>query len=403
MRRAVALAVLAGLAHTVGAQGIDEARARVDRGDLAGAAALLERRLAETPGDAEARFLLARVTAWGGAPARALPMYRDLLAASPDDADLLLGYGQALLWSGDPAAAVPVLERARRLAPDYAAVGTALDQARTAATAAAGTPAPALVGADTRAPSEGRPDPAAASPSGAAGTAPPPARTGRRSLALSARHERLDRGFDPWRSLRLDAAWLPAGRLGGYGAVVAEQRFGLRDAGIEAGALVPLGGGWLLQPEVAVVAGAEFLPRTYADLRLQRDFGGGWVGAASLRHSAYRDIDVQRLALGAERYVGAWRLGYTLHATRLAGDRSLAHDLRLVRSYGEGGEVGLQLGTGREAALIGPQVVASDVRAATLSGRHSLGDWSLLWSLGRVRQGTLYTRQGLGLGLERRF
>jgi YaiO family outer membrane protein len=231
----------------------------------------------------------------------------------------------------------------------------------------------------------------------------PTASRDRRSLAISARHERLDRGLDPWRSLRLDALMLPAGRTGGYGALVAEERFGLRDAGLEAGIVVPLGRGWTVQPEVGLVADADFLPRHYLDLRLQRVLEGGWIGTASLRHSAYRDVDVQRLALGVERYAGAWRAAYTLNLTRLAGDESVGHDLRLARAYGERSEVGLQVGFGREAALIGPQVVASDVRATVLFGRHAVGAWALLWNVGRVRQGVLYTREGLGLGLERRF
>jgi YaiO family outer membrane protein len=396
MRRlALVLALLAASAAQAQSPSLGEARARVDAGDFAGAAALLERHVAATPQDAEARYLLARVYAWSGEPARALPIYRDLLAAEPDNGDYLLGYGQALLWSGDADAAIGVLERAQRIAPAYAEVADALAKAR--ATAAESTATAAMPAAPTSPAAE------AAVPTQSAAPMRAPATRERRSLALSARRDRLDRDLDDWTALRLDALAIPAEGTGVYGALVSERRFGLHDTGLEAGAVVRMGGGWTFQPEVGLVGGAEFLPRHYVDLRLQRDFGGGWVGGVSLRHSDFRDVDVQRLALGLERYAGAWRLGYTLNVARLAGSHTAGHDVRVVRGYGERSEVGLQLGTGREAALLGTAVVASDVRAATLFGRHAFGDWALLWNVGRVRQGDFYTREGLGLGLERRF
>lgn len=376
MRAALFAALLAAMAAgPLHAQGLDRAQALADRGEYDAAAALLEQRLAEAPQDRAARFLLARVLAWNDAPARALPLYEALLADEPDNADYLLGYGQTLLWSGQPLRAVAVLERAQRLAPEYAEVAQALARARAAATDAPPPDAPRAA-RDTDA----------------------------CRMAVTAHHEWLDSGYDDWRGLRLDMAAARPGRLGGYGALVAEHRFGRADHGIEAGLLIPIAPGWTLQPEVGLVPDAQFLPEHYLDLRLQRDFGDGWIGAASLRRSDYPDSRVERLALGVERYAGMWRLGYTLHLTRLAGSHSVSHDLRAARSYGERSEVGLQFVFGRESALVRTGVVASDVRAATVFGRHAFGpQWSLLWNLGVTDQGDLYTRRGVTLGLERRF
>jgi YaiO family outer membrane protein len=400
-RGILALALLAAwTAASAQSPVLADARARVDARDFAAAAALLERHLATAPQDAEARYLLARVYAWSGEPARALPIYRELLVDEPDNGDYLLGYGQALLWSGDAHAAVDVLERAQRIAPAYVEVADALAKAQAtvadpSTSGSIATP-PSPVAASSAGTVAGAPMPSA-------GSIPAPAPRDRRSVAVSARRDRLDRGLDDWTSLRLDAVSIPLEGTGAYGALVSERRFGLRDAGVEAGAVVRFAEGWTFQPEVGVVGGAEFLPRHYVDLRLQRDFGAGWVGGASLRHSDFRDVDVQRLALGIERYAGTWRMGYTLSIARLEGRHTTGHDVRLVRAYGERSEIGLQLGTGREAALVGTSVLASDVRAATLFGRHALGDWAVLWNAGRVQQGDFYTREGVGLGLERRF
>ena len=365
--RPIALAILLLLgAPGAQAQDLAQARARIDARDYAGAAGLLEARLATNPQDAEAMFLLARSYAWNGEPRRALPLYATLLAVEPGNADYRLGHGQALLWSGDAVAAVRELERAHQIAPDYPELAIALAQARAAAVSSH----PQLA---------------------------------RRSLGVTVRHEQLDRGLADWTSVRLDAAIRAPERIGFHGALASERRFGLHDLGVEAGAIIPLGGGWSMQPEVGMTSDADFLPRTFGDVRLLGAFPGGWLGHVGTRHSAYRDADVRRLYAGLERYAGAWRLGYTLAMTSLEGRSSAGHDLRAARTYGEHSEIAVHLASGREAALFGQDVLLSRVRAVSMSGRHALGHWSLLWNIGRTRQGELYTREGLSLGVERRF
>lgn len=417
-------------AHDVGTTALDTAIAHVARRDWAAARHVLEQRLAQVPDDDAARFLLARVRAWQGEPEAALPLYAALLAREPDNADYLLGQGLAQLWAGRRAAAIDTLERAQRRAPGDADVDRALAQARAAepgaASAAADRPPEADRPAAPVEPSNRMP-PRAATPTPSDAMAPPPAGNDtlardtpraaaadarvepsaagrRRSLVLTARHDRLDRGFDDWQAWRLDGAAIGGGRVGVTGVVFSETRFGLDDHGVELGLVVPLRRGWTLQPQLGAVPDAQFLPRRVADLRLERAFGAGWIGAASLRRSDYRDVRVERLALGLERYVGAWRAGYTATATRLRGTHAVGHDLRVARGYGDGGEVGVQFATGREDALLGTRVVASDVRAWSLGGRHPLtAGWALRWNAGHVAQGALYTRTGLALGLERRF
>ena len=153
--------------------------------------------------------------------------------------------------------------------------------------------------------------------------------------------------------------------------------------------------------------GADFLPRGYADLRVQRALAAGWVVAASVRHSAYRDTDVDRLALGVERYVGSWRAGYTLNLTDADGQRLVGHDLAIDRYYGERSSIGLRLATGEDTGIVDagaqePGVITSDVDAAYLQGRHWLGPrWALQWTAGALRQGDLYERRAVQLGLWR--
>lgn len=368
----------------------DAARAAVAARDYAGAQRVLEQHLATTPDDDESRFLLARVLAWRGQPDRALPIYAALLAREPDNADYLFGQGQALLWAGRAGEALSPLERAQALVPDYPELAAALAQARAASASGASNATPTTAGTGPTAPSI------------AAADEGPVARTGVAGIGVSVRNEWLDRGLDDWRAYRVDAASVPRDALGWYGAINHEQRFGLSDTGVEFGLVAPFGAGWTVQAEIGGAPGAEFLPRGYGDLRLQRALDGGWVVGASVRHTAYRDTDVDRLALGVERYAGNWRAGYTLNLTAAAGERLVGHDLSLDRYYADRSSVGLRLSTGEDTALQGVSVVASDVDAAWLQGRHWFApDWALQWSAGASRQGELYDRRWVQLGVWR--
>ncbi len=353
------------------------AQRQVEARQLDAAEATLETHLNRQPDDSEARFLLARVRAWQGAPERALPLYEQLLQGEPNNADYLLGQGQALLWAGRPQAALVSLERAAELAPDYAEVQQVMQQARAALTS-----------------------PVAATPSNDAAPA-----QRRHELELSARQDWLDNGFDNWRSQRLDYTSTQPDGPGWYGALLREQRFGEWDQGAEAGAVIALDRHWTLQPEVGYQPSPYFLPRWHADLRLQRSLPAGFLGAVSLRRTDYETTRVDRLALGAERYWNSWRAGYTLNITDVANAGTpIGHDLALDYYYSGLSHAGLRLTVGKEEAVQEQQLITSDVRAISLQGRHWLDSrWALTWEMGHHRQGDYYTRRWLQLGLRHAF
>jgi len=242
---------------------VASAQRHIEAQQLGAAEATLLKHLARQPNDSEARFLLARVYAWRGAPEQALPLYEQLLQREPDNADYLLGQGQALLWAGRPQAALDALKRAARIAPDYADIQLVIQQARAAMT----TPV-----------------------SGIEAVATAPAQR-RHELEMSARQDWLDSGFDNWRSQRLDYASTQPDGLVWYGALLREQRFGEWDQGAEAGTVIALDENWTLQPEVGYQPSPYFLPEWHADLRLQRRLPAGFLGAVSVRRTEYETIN----------------------------------------------------------------------------------------------------------------
>ena len=375
--RALALALPTLLAPTLVLADLATAQRLVDAQQLDAAEATLEAHLAQQPDDNEATFLLARVRAWRGVPEQALPLYEQLLQREPDNADYLLGQGQALLWAGRPQAALVPLERAATLAPDYTQVQQVMQQARAALTSPVTATAPAAIAPTQR----------------------------RHELELSARQDWLDNGFDNWRSQRLDYASTQPEGLGWYGALVNEQRFGERDQGVEAGAVVALDDNWTLQPEVGYQPSPYFLPEWHADVRLQRRLPAGFLGAVSVRRTEYETTRVDRLALSGERYWNSWRAGYTLNVTDVANAGTpIGHDLALDYYYAGLNYAGLRLTVGEEEAVEEQQLITSDVRAISLQGRHWLDSrWALSWEVGQHRQGDYYTRRWLQLGLRHAF
>lgn len=226
----------------------------------------------------------------------------------------------------------------------------------------------------------------------------------RTEVEVSQRYEHLDSGFSAWQTQRLDAQTRGADGVTWYGAALREQRYSGWDEGVELGAAIPLTPQWVLQPEVGTAFGADFLPRWYADLRAQRLLPNGWVSSASLRRTAYDNSQVDRLALGVERYWGMWRGAYTLNISDVENAGTpIGHAVALDRYYNERSFAGLRANSGREEEVLpNSSVVDTSVTGIGLRGRHWLdADWAIAWDLGWVSQGDLYNRYGVQIGIRR--
>lgn len=228
----------------------------------------------------------------------------------------------------------------------------------------------------------------------------------RTELEISQRYEHLDNGFSAWQAQRLDAQTRTVQGATWYGAVLRERRYGRWEEGVEAGAALPIGEHWVIQPEVAKSFDGDFLPSWYADLRIQRALTAGWVANASVRRTQYTDSQVDRLALGGERYWGSWRGAYTLNVSDVAGAGTpVGHAVALDYYYSDRSFVGLRGNLGREEeALPEGSVFTSSVSGAGLRGRHWLDeDWAVSWDVGWLSQGEIYNRYGIQVGIRRAF
>ncbi len=91
-----------------------ETRAQIAAKQLDAALQTVNRRLAEAPGDMEARGWRGRLLAWLGRWSQAETDYRAVLQQHPQDVDILVGLADVLAWQQQFAEALAALDRARQ-------------------------------------------------------------------------------------------------------------------------------------------------------------------------------------------------------------------------------------------------------------------------------------------------
>jgi tetratricopeptide (TPR) repeat protein len=89
----------------------------VDQHQIPAALAVVDRRLAETPGDMEAHNWRGRLLAWTNRWSEAESEYRLVLEKFPNDLEVLTGLADLLLWQRKYPEALAALEAARTVAP----------------------------------------------------------------------------------------------------------------------------------------------------------------------------------------------------------------------------------------------------------------------------------------------
>jgi len=362
--------------------------------------ATLEADVAATPGNDDARDALARSCAKAGRPADALVHYDSLHARDAANVDWLLGKSQALVALGRPREALPLLEQARRQAPGYEDVwrlnARALDVLDKFERADALLQKAAAQFPQSAWPSEHR-----------------KALAERRLLDRGSRlsadlsYEDLSGGRPAWKGASLGVD----NRLGGsrhlFTGLHLEERFGRRDEQIQLGYADRLNADWSYGVSADFTPGGDILPRWALAAEAGRALADGWSLALRLRHASHEASDVDTLAVGVDKYLGAFSLGYSLNTAKVSGidDPRFGHVLRAGHEYGEGSRAALVVGFGEEAETVAPGVVqVTDTRSASLNGLHwSSTRWGFSWEAGWYEQGDLYDRFRVRLGLEHRF
>lgn len=227
-------------------------------------------------------------------------------------------------------------------------------------------------------------------------------------VALSS--ERLSGGRADWHGAEVTALWREPAAWSATAAVRRTDRFGLIDSQLEAGASIPLGMRWRAETELAQSETARVVPQWRWRGRMWLLDAAGWNLAAGVGRTLYRSGGATSGSSAAEfqveRYVGAFRAAWLGSVTRLdAGGTSAAQQWRLNWYPTDTASLGVVLAFGRELENVpGAGVVASRVRAGAITAAWQLAPrWGMNLAVSDHRQGDLYRRMGLRLGLRHSF
>ena len=222
------------------------------------------------------------------------------------------------------------------------------------------------------------------------------------TLLVGASRETLSNNQPDWNSefveLQLDknSAGQYRVRLG------RDERFAGADLTFGVGGEYSWSSRWFAGAELSVAGSPKFQPEFGYAVHAGKTLTGGWVVDLRYRLREYPGVKVGSVTATVENYFSDFRIAYGLGVSRLQGSASLPnHALTANWFYSEHASVGITINTGQEAEAIGNgQVLESDVRGISMSGRRNLGGrFGLQWWLGVHEQGDFYGRRFLGLAV----
>lgn len=384
---------------------LNEARALIAASQYREAAQQLRSYLDEIPNDLDARHLLASTLAWGKEFNASRTQYRTLLLMQPENTDYLEGAANVELWSGHPNQAIPLLERGIKKAPlnlslrrNYIrALEDNLEFDRAASersNAQKAFPNESWMVTET----QRSPEPSLQHLPGT-------------MVLFGGSYEALNHGYASWSSTDLAMVHRPNDTQTFTGGLSEVNRYGLTDAELKLAFSQRLDTRWIAGIETNDSPTNHFLPIWSVRGTLQYLFDDGWSMEVGYRRSAYR-VDTTNIGtINIEKYLGEFRLGYTLFISHIDGTSNVVTSSLGSASYyyADRSYFGVMIGQGTQPIVNGPvtspnNIVYSNTQTYIVRGEHWLDqNWALAYDAGVNIQGNYYTRYGFNLGVRYAF
>ncbi|HEY9721722.1 MAG TPA: YaiO family outer membrane beta-barrel protein [Oscillatoriaceae cyanobacterium] len=363
----------------------------IDESRYSDAQSQLQAWLKAHPYDTEAHCTLAHVLYLQGQSSAALAEYGHVLVLAPDDPDGLLGKAQVLLALHQAAEAIPPLERALEIDAGNEAVWRTLAEAYDAS----GQPRMAM-----------KTKLAAARRFPKSNWSPPEDGPTGDTLMVLARGETLTNGEAPWNAETLEYQHLLGPRAGLVASLGLTNRFAVEDATFGLGAAGQVTDRLALGLQGIYSPTHEVVPLWRLDATGRCALGAGWKIGLEGERTQYATSTGMRGALSLEKLLGSFRVSYAPALIQLGDvNAGLGQRAEIAYAYGQDDLIALSGELGPAYAFAGPQqLIAVSERGLTLSGHHWVNRaWSATYALSWNQEGNLYTRDGVTLGLTRRF
>lgn len=215
-------------------------------------------------------------------------------------------------------------------------------------------------------------------------------KTGFTEIATGTTRETLSNDAPAWSNTHLSILHQFAARQSLGLDIARISRFGLSDETLTLSAYAPAGTKTTLFFEVMKSRDHNFLARDSVQAQLMQSFDEGFGVAAGLRYARYENSNVTIGEITLEKYFSDYRAALSVlpsHST--SAGNATSYRLSFARYYGERSnlQIAVSRGTELERASALLPIIKTDVRSATLYGRHAFDNaWAFDYALGQSKR-----------------
>lgn len=181
----------------------------------------------------------------------------------------------------------------------------------------------------------------------------------------------LTNGRAPWKHLYANLAYRFTRRMVVYGEARWQERFGLGDVNLKAGAYIPLTDQWYTIAEINLSPSAQTIPRLALLAQAHCEIFKAFFLNAGVRYGLFQDITLTMATLGSEYYFGDFRAAvrFNLGTTSL-NETAWGANAQLSYYLIGGSSLTVGFALGRELVATDENTFrVFDVRYASLGGR----------------------------------
>lgn len=221
-------------------------------------------------------------------------------------------------------------------------------------------------------------------------------------LLLGAGYEDLSDGLPSWDNQFAELHFEKDENNRYFVRVARDARYSDADLSLGLGAERKWEPGWFAGVDLGFSGSPRYQPELAYSGHVGKALADGWVADLRYRRRDYDSATVGSFIGTIEKYYGPYRFAYGLNWSRLHGTSNFTnHVFTLNWYYSDRASIGVTLNDGNEAESLGNgQVLETDVRGITLSGRRAINERvAVQWWLGVHEQGDYYRRRFLGMAV----
>lgn len=187
-------------------------------------------------------------------------------------------------------------------------------------------------------------------------------------------------------------------------AISRTERFGFQDEQIGVYYAKPFGKKLVAVVNADVSTTHRILPKYAYGATAQYEFAPAWLIHSGARTIKYDAVRVNQALLMLEHYVSSFSWSTSWRPTRAFGTLAHSRDVRINYYYADKSQTGLLFASGQEAARLEENVSLTTLRSVAVIGRHWVNErFALNYNITHTRQGNIYIRNGLSIGLDYAF